>query len=59
MMRQRSSTVEPVLGTLINLTGMRRIYTRGINGANKQVYALRSHCIQSEKTDEVGVKAKG
>jgi len=35
MMRLRSSTVEPVLGTLINFTGMRRIYTRGIKNANK------------------------
>lgn len=35
MMRLRSSTVEPVLGTLIHFTGMRRIYTRGIKGANK------------------------
>jgi hypothetical protein len=35
MMRLRSSTVEPVLGTLINFTGMRRIYTRGIKSANK------------------------
>jgi transposase len=34
---QRSSTVEPVLGTLINFTGMRRIYTRGISNANKFV----------------------
>jgi transposase len=34
---QRSSTVEPVLGTLINFTGMRRIWTRGINNANKFV----------------------
>lgn len=31
----RSSTVEPVLGTLINFTGMRRIWTRGIEQANK------------------------
>lgn len=35
MMRLRSSTVEPVLGTLINFTGMRRIYTRGIKQAHK------------------------
>ena len=35
MMKLRSSTVEPVLGSLINFTGMRRIYTRGIKGANK------------------------
>lgn len=34
---QRSSTVEPVLGTLINFTGMRRIWTRGIENANKFV----------------------
>jgi transposase len=35
MRRLRSSTVEPVLGTLINFTGMRRIWTRGIKQANK------------------------
>lgn len=35
MMHLRSSTVEPVLGTLINFTGMRRIWTRGIKSANK------------------------
>lgn len=34
---QRSSTVEPVLGTLLNFTGMRRIWTRGIKNANKFV----------------------
>lgn len=33
--KQRSSTVEPVLGTLINFMGMRRIWTRGIKNANK------------------------
>jgi transposase len=35
MMRLRSSTVEPVLGTLINFGGMRRVWTRGIKNANK------------------------
>lgn len=35
MKKLRSSTVEPVLGTLINFTGMRRIWTRGIQSANK------------------------
>ena len=35
MMTLRASTVEPVLGTLINFTGMRRVYTRGIRSANK------------------------
>jgi transposase len=33
--KQRSSTVEPVLGTLINFRGMKRIWTRGIENANK------------------------
>ena len=35
MKKLRSSTVEPVLGTLINFMGMRRIWTRGIAGAGK------------------------
>lgn len=35
MKRLRQSTVEPVLGTLINFLGMRRINTRGIDLANK------------------------
>jgi transposase len=33
--RLRSSTVEPVLGTLVNYLAMRRVNTRGIKGANK------------------------
>lgn len=35
MKKLRQSTVEPVLGTLINFLGMRRVNTRGINLANK------------------------
>lgn len=35
MKKLRSSTVEPVLGTLINFLSMRRINTRGIKQANK------------------------
>lgn len=31
----RSSTVEPVLGTLVNFLGMRRVNTKGIQQANK------------------------
>ena len=31
----RSSTVEPVLGTLVNFLGMRRVYTKGIGKADK------------------------
>jgi len=37
MYRLRSSTVEPVLGTLINYMNMRRVNTRGIESANKHV----------------------
>ena len=49
MKKLRSSTVEPVLGTLINFTGMRRIWTRGIKSANKFMigaaiaYNLKKH----------------
>jgi len=35
MKKLRQSTVEPVLGTLINFQGMKRINTRGIKLANK------------------------
>src|SRR5437867_10191886 len=31
----RSSTIEPVLGTLVNYLGMRRVNTRGIKQATK------------------------
>ena len=34
-MKLRQSTVEPVLGTLVNYLGMRRINTRGIEQADK------------------------
>jgi transposase len=35
MKKLRQATVEPVLGTLINFTGLRRIWTRGLKSANK------------------------
>ena len=35
MKKRRQATVEPVLGTLINFMGVRRIWTRGLKGANK------------------------
>lgn len=35
MKKRRQATVEPVLGTLINFMGVRRIWTRGLQGANK------------------------
>lgn len=37
LMKRRGSTVEPVLGTLINFTSMRRVNTRGLASANKHV----------------------
>ncbi len=37
MVKIRSKTVEPVLGTLINFTNMKRVNTRGIQLANKHV----------------------
>jgi len=37
MKRKRSSTVEPVWGTLINFTGMKRLNARGIKSANKML----------------------
>jgi transposase len=37
MSKIRSKTVEPVLGTLINFTNMKRVNTRGIKQANKHV----------------------
>ena len=35
MKKLRSSTVEPVLGTLVNFLGMRRVNTKGIDLAAK------------------------
>lgn len=35
MKKLRQATAEPVLGTLINFLGMRRVNTRGIKLANK------------------------
>ena len=37
ILKKRSSTVEPVLGTLINFVNMKRVNTRGIELANKHV----------------------
>lgn len=36
MKRRRQATVEPVFGVLTQFMGMRKVYTRGINNANKQ-----------------------
>jgi hypothetical protein len=52
MKKRRQSTVEPVLGTLINFMGIRRIWTRGLTEC-KQVYAGCSHCLQPEEVVEL------
>jgi len=36
-MKKRGSTVEPVLGTMLNFLNLKRVNTRGIRGANKHV----------------------
>ncbi len=48
MVRIRSKTVEPVLGTLLNFMGMRRVNTRGIKQANKHVL-MASLCYNMKK----------
>jgi IS5 family transposase len=35
LMKERQSTVEPVIGTLVNYLGMRRVNTKGLMQANK------------------------
>ena len=48
MSRLRSSTVEPVLGTLLNFSGMKKIYARGIEQAEKHVL-MASLCYNLKK----------
>jgi hypothetical protein len=44
LFRQRSSTVEPVLGTLINYGNMKRVNTRGIQLAKKNILMATLTC---------------
>jgi transposase len=37
IMKKRGSTVEPVLGTMLNFLNLKRVNTRGIKGVNKHV----------------------
>ena len=48
MVRVRSKTVEPVIGTLVNFTKMKRVNTRGIESANKHVLMAKLETIQSQ-----------
>jgi transposase len=63
IMRIRSSTVEPVLGTLINFGNMKRVNTRGIELANKHVlmaaltYNLKKYLNFKERRSAVNVQA--
>lgn len=65
MKKRRQATVEPVLGTLINFMGVRRIWTRGLKQANKFMlgaavaYNLRkwlNHKEQKIKTAVMAIK---
>lgn len=64
MKKLRSSTVEPVLGTLINFMGMRRIWTRGISEAGKfmlgaaTAYNLKKWLNYTTKKVKTGAMAK-
>jgi len=59
----RSKTVEPVLGTLINFTNMKKVNTRGIKQANKHVlmatltYNLKKYLkfISKKSKSQVGI----
>jgi transposase len=59
----RSSTVEPVLGTLVNFLGMRRVYTKGVSLADKCMtmaaiaYNLKKLMKWEDKKRQVGAKA--
>lgn len=63
MKKLRSSTVEPVLGTLVNFLGMRRVYTKGINLADKCMtmaaiaYNLKKLMKWQSKKVEADIKA--
>jgi hypothetical protein len=51
----RSSTVEPVLGTLINFMNMRKINSRGMKQANKHVMMV-ARCYNLKKYMKFGRK---
>lgn len=63
MKKRRQATVEPVLGTLINFMGIRRIWTRGLKSANKFMlgaaiaYNLKKWLNYTEATKKTAVIA--
>lgn len=64
MRKIRQSTVEPVLGTLINFLGMKRVNSRGLAQANKHVlmasiaYNLKKYMNYSKRNRDCMVMAK-
>jgi transposase len=64
MKRKRHSTVEPVFGTLTQFMGMRKVYTRGINNANKimlmsaAAYNLKKYLKFERKLVNAGTKSE-
>jgi transposase len=63
MKKLRQATVEPVLGTLINFMGLRRIWTRGLKAANKFMlgaaiaYNIKKWLNYKEQTRKTAVMA--
>jgi transposase len=63
MKKRRQATVEPVLGTLLNFMAVRRIWTRGLQGANKfmiaaaTAYNLKKWLNQKESQIKTAVMA--
>jgi transposase len=61
--KKKSSTVEPVLGTLINFLNMKRVNTRGIRQANKHVlmaalaYNLKKYLNFKDRKPVVNIQA--
>jgi len=63
LIKRRSATVEPVLGTLINHHCMRRVHTRGMAGANKHVlmaaltYNLKKYLRYTRRISQTSIAA--
>lgn len=64
LIKRRSATVEPVLGTLLNYMNLRRVNTRGMAGANKHTlmaalcYNLKKYMKFSRTPAKVAAKAQ-
>jgi transposase len=62
LMKKRQSTVEPVIGSLVNYTGMKKVNTRGLEQANKcmtlSAVAYNIKKLLNNKTIRVQTKAQ-